>query len=632
MNLNDVLSKLDGVKGGNGQYTARCPAHDDHNSSLSIAEGDKGIVIHCHTGCDTMAVAQSIGLRMSDLFQDSTKTTALSICKTVATTRYEYRRADGTLAYIKERYDKENGSKVCAFYKPDGSKGVKGIMREPYNLPNIINCSYLVYFVEGEKCADILTKHDMVATTLDGGSNSVWHEHYNEYFKGKKIVVLPDHDQAGEKYALNIANRLYGIAGQVYILNLPGLKEKEDIYDWLKAGRTIKELAELTQSCPEYKPIAVDSQKGSPLLSCFKTLDEFEEEEATWLIPRWFPDGQITLMAADGGIGKTTLWCNIIAALSNGSSCILDPPEYERPPIRVAFMTTEDSVRKKLKRKLRLAGANMKNVISPDFLADKEGLLRNLKFGSHELSDFVKHFRPALCVFDPVQGFIPPDINMGSRNAMRDCMAPLISLGEECGTTFLVVCHTNKRKGAYGRDRIADSADLWDISRSVLMAGFTEEQKIRYLSNEKNNYSELQQTLLFSIDSSGQAQRAGASWKRDREYMQDSSVAKSAPKREDCKGFILHALDEAGGTLLSKELEEKAQEAGYSYKTLRSAKDELKKSNDIEYSQTGSKKNKTWHIQRVCEGGFVEVVEVDEPVQWGEQATLRSETHKRTNE
>lgn len=31
----------------------------------------------------------------------------------------------------------------------------------------------------------------------------------------------------------------------------------------------------------------------------------------------------------------------------------------------------------------------------------------------------------------------------------------------------MVICHTNKRKGAFGRDRIADSADLWDIARSV---------------------------------------------------------------------------------------------------------------------------------------------------------------------
>lgn len=95
--------------------------------------------------------------------------------------------------------------------------------------------------------------------------------------------------------------------------------------------------------------------------------------------------------------------------------------------------------------------------------------------------------------------YFPPELNMGSRNAMRDCMAHLISLGEETGTTFLIICHTNKRKGTFGRDGIAASGDLWDISRSVLMAGYTEDEGIRYLSNEKNNYTQKQETLLFTI-------------------------------------------------------------------------------------------------------------------------------------
>ena len=302
-------------------------------------------------------------------------------------------------------------------------------------------------------------------------------------------------------------------------------------------------------------------------------------------------------MAADGGTGKTSNWCEIIAALSSGRRCFLDPPDYQREPLRVAFLTTEDSVRKKLRRKLREAGANLKNIITPDFLADKEGLLRNLKFASGELERFIRYFKPALCIFDPVQGFIPPDINMGSRNAMRDCMAPLITIGEECGTSFLIVCHTNKRKGACGRDRIADSADLWDVARSVMMIGYTEEQGIRYLSNEKNNYTSLQETVLFTINDNGRIEVTGTSWKRDREYMQEYSIAQSPSKRQDCKEFILHALGKADGKMSVKELEEHAKESGYSYKTIRNAKDDLKKSCDIKYIQTGNGKDKTWYIE-----------------------------------
>ena len=213
------------------------------------------------------------------------------------------------------------------------------------------------------------------------------------------------------------------------------------------------------------------STSGDSFLELFKPISEFDEQEAEWLIPGWIPKGQITLIVADGGVGKTTLWVNIVAALSSSRACILDPPGFTRKPEKVAFCTTEDSVKKKLRKKLREAGANMENVIAMDLSGDKTGELSDFKFGSDKMKKFVNYVRPVAAVFDPIQGFVPPDINMGSRNAMRDCMAPLIALGEDVGTTFLVVCHPNKKRGVSGRDRVSDSSDLWDIARSVIMAG-----------------------------------------------------------------------------------------------------------------------------------------------------------------
>lgn len=194
-------------------------------------------------------------------------------------------------------------------------------------------------------------------------------------------------------------------------------------------------------------------------------------------------------------------------------------------------------------------------------------------------------------------------------------MAPLISLGEETGTTFIVVCHTNKRPKASGRDRIADSADLWDVARSVLMAGYTEDQGVRYLSNEKNNYTTLQETLLFTIDNDGQAHAEGTTWKRDREYAQELAASVAAPKREDCKEWVLSTLEEAGGSMPSKSLEDSAKAAGYSFRTLRRAKDELKTTGQIKYFQTGSSKEKVWHIQCTTQPQFTELPE-ETPTPW----------------
>lgn len=600
MRLEEILGLLEGVTQKSGYHMAKCPAHDDKKASLSVSRGEDGkILLNCHAGCTVENICEALGISVKDLFQEPPQATEAA--QVVAT--YDYTDISGNLLAQKLR----KSDKSFMWRRKDSSGSWvynrKGLSLLPYNAANIAH-SKGVYLVEGEKDVNTLKRLKKAAISLPDGAGSKWKDSYSEVLKGRHVAIIADNDEPGRKFAEMAAGKLLGEAASVRVLDLtkiwaqlPEHGDTTDIIMHLGDTEGMKAIAKLAKETEEWK--RHEPQKNSPLISCFKTLDTFTEEEASWLVPGWIPEGQITLMAADGGIGKTTLWCNLIAALSVGQISILDTDEHIREPSKVAFLTTEDSVRKKLKKKLRLAGANEHNIITPDFLSDSEGALRNLKFGSSEIEEFIRYFKPALCVFDPVQGFVPPDINMGSRNAMRDCMSPLISLGEECKTTFLVVCHTNKRKGAYGRDRIADSADLWDISRSVLMAGYTDDNGVRYLSNEKNNYTQLQQTILFTIDNEGQAQREGTTWKRDREYMQDLTVANSAPKREECKEFILHALDEAEGSIPSKELESKAKAAGYSEKTIRNAKDDLKNSKEIKYTSIGNgRKGKTWYIEK----------------------------------
>lgn len=431
----------------------------------------------------------------------------------------------------------------------------------------------------------------------------------------KELRIKESNEESKEKVAL-----LTGKTDNLSFLLEHGMP-LADIKKYQADGLSLDEVAEAAKSLisrgepiADPEPTLIKALEQDQLLSLFKPLENFPEEEAEWLVPSWIPKSQVSIMAADGGVGKTTLWCHIIAALSNGTTCILDPPGFTRQPMKITFFTTEDSVRKKLRKKLRLAGANMGNIITPDFAGDRDGLLRNVKFGSPELEKVLRNFRPILCIFDPVQGFTPPKVNMGSRNEMRDCMAPLISIGEDIGTTSLIICHTNKRKGASGRDRIADSADLWDIARSVMMLGFTEEQGVRYLSNEKNNYAPLQETILFTIDGDEQIHKVGTSWKRDREYMQDADAARSAPKREDCKAFILKTLNEAGGAMPTADLDKKITAAGYSFSSLKRAKADLKKEGNVSYFQTGGAKNgdKVWHIQALTtaeEADFEELPE-----------------------
>jgi putative DNA primase/helicase len=66
--MTDLLSKLDNVKPSRNGWTARCPAHDDNENSLSVGHDDGKWLLHCHAGCDWRAIINAIGIRPADLF------------------------------------------------------------------------------------------------------------------------------------------------------------------------------------------------------------------------------------------------------------------------------------------------------------------------------------------------------------------------------------------------------------------------------------------------------------------------------------------------------------------------------------------------------------------------------------
>lgn len=124
---------------------------------------------------------------------------------------------------------------------------------------------------------------------------------------------------------------------------------------------------------------------------------------------------------------------------------------------------------------------------------------------------------------------------------MRNCLNPLIGWGEKYGCTFLIVVHTNKRQGVFGRNRVADSADIWDISRSVLIVGQTQDGK-RYLSHEKSNYGEPGATAIFDIVD-GVAVFEEYSDKKDKDFVGERDFeTRQAPQRADAERFIYEFL------------------------------------------------------------------------------------------
>lgn len=72
MSIENITTRLQKVKQtGAGKYLACCPAHEDKSPSLALKELDDGrILIHCFGGCSPVQIMESIGLTLSDLFEE----------------------------------------------------------------------------------------------------------------------------------------------------------------------------------------------------------------------------------------------------------------------------------------------------------------------------------------------------------------------------------------------------------------------------------------------------------------------------------------------------------------------------------------------------------------------------------
>ena len=149
---------------------ARCPAHDDDRSSLSIRDAEDRVLIKCHASCCTSAVMAKMGLRMVDLFFGNT--TSLVDRKIIKV--YPYRDEKGILLYETVRFEPKDFRQRHA----NGSWTLNGVRRVLYRL-NEIQGRRTVYIVEGEKDADTIYKHGRFATTNVSGAGK-WLPEYTK--------------------------------------------------------------------------------------------------------------------------------------------------------------------------------------------------------------------------------------------------------------------------------------------------------------------------------------------------------------------------------------------------------------------------------------------------------------------
>jgi hypothetical protein len=239
----NILTHLDKLTHQKGDKYL-CPVCGGNN--LSIPENADTVGYRCFNGCETKAIREAI----APWIDRQPKTT-----QTQQKRQRVYTDLNGKpLIRVNRTDDGQGNKKIYQEYQADGvwttkapsdlkAKAKAAVM--PYRYSEVMAAAatgQTAYWVEGEQCADALWALGLPATTSIGGSDG--YKRYGDYskvFAGVDLVIVPDRDTSGIKYADAIAQDypqaqwLYAFPGSAEWDNLPksgGL----DVADWIASG------------------------------------------------------------------------------------------------------------------------------------------------------------------------------------------------------------------------------------------------------------------------------------------------------------------------------------------------------------------------------------------------------------
>lgn len=179
-----------------------------------------------------------------------------------------------------------------------------------YRLPELA-AAECVCICEGEKSADAARTIGLVATTSSHGSGSAEKTDWTP-LAGKRVVVLPDNDDAGRTYAKAVARILGGLTppAAVRVVELPGLPPKGDIVEYIDARECVDSCdirARIEALGDPWAGTRIGDILRAPKTWAPKT---YIRTGLSWLDARLcggFRTGGISLLCGKTGQGKTQL-------------------------------------------------------------------------------------------------------------------------------------------------------------------------------------------------------------------------------------------------------------------------------------------------------------------------------------
>lgn len=488
---------------------------------------------------------------------------------------YDYKDETGRLLFQAVRHE----PKTFSQRQPNGKGGfiynLHGVRLVPYNLQAVLKAD-TVHIVEGEKDADALNAMGLVGTTSPMGAGK-WKAAYNEHFKGKDVVILPDNDEPGEKHAQAVALSLNGTAKTIKIISLPDLPHKGDVSDWIKAGGTKEQLFELIEGGQEWKqPEAQEPEAPEERESGLVRLDMVTPEEVEWFWYPYIPMGKITMIDGDPGNGKSVLTVDLAARTTTAG---IMPDGTQGVQGGVVILALEDGLADTIVPRLRAAGGDTSKVMAIRGTPDITGTLRYTTIQDvDQITKACEAVNAKLVIIDPIMAHLG-DANSFKDQDVRQAMAPLVKMADENKLAVVIVRHLNKAQGGSSMYRGGGSIGFNGLARvCLLVAKDPENESRRILAGIKSNLAPLPSSLSYEIENCQGVPRV--SWGGTCDHTADELLAiPSSPEEksalDEAKDFLLDILKD-GASINTKEILKQSKNSGIADRTLKRAKSALK--------------------------------------------------------
>jgi hypothetical protein len=492
LSITDIAIRFGAQLERGGNYKARCPVHDDNKPSLEIKAGDNGgVLVLCRVcGKDaTSAILSAVGLKMADLAPPNLNGNGHhhhngnGKPKKEIEATYDYTDENGRLLFQKIRYR----PKSFSLWQPDGNGGktwnMQGARRVLYKLPRLIAADpeQFVLIVEGEKDVERAEKLGFLATCNFDGAKK-WLPEYNEFFRGRNVVIVPDNDTEGRSHQEIVARNLVGTAASVRVLALPGLPDKGDLSDWADAGGTDEQLGELAEAAPLWRPGQEPAAEAKPEAEAvhFHRLDIDELLDGDFRV-KFIVDG--ILVAGQplliGGMQKT-LKTNILldAAVSLASQTPMLGKFEVRRSLRVGVMTGESglgTIQETVSRIMRAKGIDREALRGRLFITEELPQAADARHHA-ALKEFLERDKIEFVAIDPAYLCMPSEEN-GNLFKQGPVLRMMAETCRQAGAASALCHHTRPIPD----HRPAELADLaW--------AGFKEFARQWWLLNRREDF------------------------------------------------------------------------------------------------------------------------------------------------